>query len=75
MSDGRLREAYKLITSQRSASDRIRCIPPDDLLALAEHRLSTSRRLEALDHIMDCSACRQEFELLRAIRRAGEVIE
>jgi hypothetical protein len=34
---------------------------------------SEASRLATLDHVMSCSACKQEFELLRAIRAAERV--
>jgi hypothetical protein len=75
LSDDKLREVYEQIASRRAAGKRTHCIPPDDLLALAERRITGSRRLEMLDHVMRCGACREEFELLRAIREARKTIE
>lgn len=75
MSDERLREAYEQLLARRAAVNRIHCISPDELLELAEHRLTTSRRLEVLDHVMGCRACREDFELLRAIQEARIAIE
>lgn len=75
MSDERLREAYEQILSRRPAGSRISCVSPDELLDLAEQQLTRSRRLEVLDHVMGCGACREDFELLRAIREARTVLE
>src|SRR5215217_3896641 len=36
------------------------------LLALAERSGSETARLEVLDHVMACDACRREFDLIRA---------
>jgi len=74
LSDDKLREAYEQIVSRRTAGERTHCIPPDDLLALAKGRLATSRRPEVLDHVMRCRACLDEFELLRAIRKARNML-
>jgi hypothetical protein len=75
VSDERLREAYERILARRAAVNRIHCVSPDELLELAEHRLATSRRLEVLDHVMGCGACREEFQLLHAIQEARIAIE
>ncbi len=75
MSDAQLRKAYEQILSRQDAGTRIHCVSPDELLELAEHRLTTSRRLEVLDHVMGCRACREEFELLHAIQEASTAIE
>jgi hypothetical protein len=75
VSDDKLRAAYEQILSRWAAGSRKHCIPPEDLLASAEQRLTRNRELEVLDHIMGCRPCREDFELLRAIRKAKTVIE
>lgn len=39
---------------------------PEALLALAERSGREAERLEVLDHVMACDACRREFDLVRA---------
>ncbi len=75
MNDERLREAYEQVLARRAAVHRTHCVSPHELLELAEHRLTTSRRLEVLDHVMGCRACREDFELLQAIQEARQAIE
>jgi hypothetical protein len=75
VSDERLRKAYERILARRAAVNRIHCVSPDELLELAEHRLTAGRRLEVLDHVMSCATCREDFELLRAFQEAHIEIE
>jgi hypothetical protein len=49
----------------------VSCVAPEDILALVRRELPEERRLEVLDHVMACDACRREFDLLRAVEAAG----
>jgi len=75
--DAPLRELYgralTLRDSARSggAAPAASCVAPEDILALVRRELPEDRRLEVLDHVMACEACRREFDLLRAVEAAG----
>ena len=71
MTDDELRTAYQRAMAARPPANRLHCPDPDTLLALVQRQGPESVRLETLDHTMSCPACRQDFELLRAIE-AGE---
>lgn len=75
MSDARLRELYAR-SFGAGAGTGTATLPathpsPEDVLALAQGSLPESRRLALLDHVMACSDCRAEFDMLRAIETAG----
>lgn len=72
MNDDELRRAYAVLLAQRPASGRGQCVNPDALLAVVERRGPEAERLALLDHAMSCPDCRGEFEMLRAVRVAGE---
>jgi hypothetical protein len=71
MTDEQLREAYAQAVERRGGTERDRCPTPEALLALARRQGPEGDRLATLDHAMACPACRDEFELLRSIERAG----
>lgn len=71
MTDDDLRAAYRRTTMTRSAADRAGCPAPEAVAALVAREGSESGRLATLDHVMSCSACHRDFELLRAIDTAG----
>ena len=71
MTDDELRDAYARAMAARTSTTRTGCPRPDALVALVRREGPEATRLETLDHTMACAACRQEFELLRAID-AGE---
>jgi len=64
--DERLRSAYRtaLETRQRTASASHP--EPEALVAVAERSGSEAVRLEVLDHVMSCDACRRDLDLVRA---------
>ncbi len=72
MSDEGLRAAYERALATRTPGERAACPAPEAILALVRRQGREAERLAQLDHIMACAACREEFELLRAIERAGE---
>jgi hypothetical protein len=66
LTDERLRLAYSDALRDRARAERVTCVPPETLLALVEHTGSEAARLEALDHVMACTRCRRELDLVRA---------
>jgi hypothetical protein len=75
VSDEALREAYQRALDARRVSGREPCVAPEAMLSLLRREGTEEQRLETLDHLMGCGACRSEFELLRSIERAGETEE
>lgn len=66
LNDERLRLAYgRLLESRTDGSPRSHP-EPEALVALAERSGSEAVRLEVLDHVMTCDACRRELDLVRA---------
>jgi hypothetical protein len=70
MSDTRLQELYARALGRRSGGAN--CVAPEELLALVRREGPEEQRLKVLDHAMACAECRREFELLRALAKAGE---
>src|SRR5215208_1442587 len=70
MSDTRLQELYARALDRRSGGAN--CVTPEELLALVRSDGREEQRLRVLDHVMSCAECRREFELLRALTKAGE---
>jgi len=64
--DERLRLAYGTALERRADGSRHPHPDPEALLALAERSGSEAARLEVLDHVMSCSSCRRELDLVRA---------
>src|SRR5215510_6062414 len=71
VTDEALREAYERALDARRVTGREACVSPEAMLSLLRREGSEEQRLETLDHVMDCGACRSEFELLRSIEQAG----
>lgn len=71
VTDEALREAYQRALDARRVSGREPCVAPEAMLSLLRREGAEEQRLEALDHVMGCGACRSEFELLRSIEQAG----
>lgn len=76
--DGELRQAYDELLRAHGQRDRAACPSPEALLALVEREGAETDRLRTLDHVMSCSACRRDFDLLRtatesATRALGEL--
>lgn len=72
MSDEGLREAYARAVATRAPGRRTACPVPEAILSVVRREGSDEQRLTVLDHVMACPTCGAEFELLRAIERAGE---
>ena len=65
--DERLRQAYRAAVLDRGLRAGDGSHPePEALVAVAERSGSEAVRLEVLDHVMSCDACRRELELVRA---------
>jgi len=64
--DERLRGAYGASLEKRGRDVRGSHPEPEALLALVERSGSEAVRLELLDHVMACDACRRELDLVRA---------
>lgn len=65
--DGALRAAYAPRLRERATTDRAECPGEDALLAAIRGEGSEAERLRVLDHALQCSACRPELALLRAV--------
>jgi hypothetical protein len=74
MSDEQLRLAYARARDDRVEAKRRSCPDLEALLALVQREGSESQRMEALDHVSGCSACRRELEVLRSFDRAGRAL-
>jgi hypothetical protein len=72
MGDARLRAAFRAVADTRPVSERVSCPAPELLLELVERRGAEEARLETLDHVMSCGACRREVDLLRTAVSAAE---
>jgi hypothetical protein len=70
MTDAELRAAYEQAMRKRGTSDRAACPSPEAIQALVERTAPEAERLTTLDHVMQCVDCKNEFELLRALRQA-----
>ena len=65
--DERLRQAYRAAVLDRGPRAGGESHPePEALVAVAERSGSEAVRLDVLDHVMACDACRRELELVRA---------
>lgn len=71
MTEDALREAYQRALDGRRVTGRERCVSPEAMLSLLRREGTEEQRLEVLDHVMGCGACRSEFELLRSLEEAG----
>ena len=63
--DEQLRLAYGASLAERAHKGAAHP-QPEALLALAERSGREAERLEVLDHVMACGACRRDFDLVRA---------
>ena len=71
LTDTRLRELYAQGLDASGGRKSEHCPAPDVMLALVRGEGDERERLATLDHVMACSECSREFELLRAIDRAS----
>ena len=66
MRDEQLRAAYAEAVASRPVQ-REGCPPPEQIRALVERAGSEPDRLVTLDHVMTCSACRREYDLIQSV--------
>lgn len=74
MTDDQLQELYSRTLARGDSLPRNgsgQCVTPEKLLGLIRREGSEEQRLQTLDHVMACEACRHELDLLRAIEQAG----
>ncbi len=74
MTDDQLRELYGRALARGDSlpgNGPGHCATPEKLLGLIRREGREEQRLQTLDHVMACEACRREFDLLRAIEQAG----
>jgi hypothetical protein len=71
VSDERLRALYASAVASGTARVAGEHPAPDTIAALARREGSEEARLATLDHVMACPECRRDFDLLRAVERAG----
>ena len=71
MSDDRLRDLYAIAVSGQSAGAAGEHPAPEVIAALVRREGPEEGRLATLDHVMSCADCRRDFDLLRAVERAG----
>lgn len=65
-----LRRLYQRSLESRGISGPDTCPEPEAILAVVEGRAPEDVRLQTLDHVAQCSGCRQELDLLRALGEA-----
>lgn len=71
VSEARLREIYAGVMATRGLKVAgAPCPAPEAVLALVRREGSESSRLATLDHVMSCTECRSEFDLLRSVEVA-----
>ena len=71
MSDDRLRELYAIAQGDRPDGPGGEPPAPEVIAALVRREGPEEERLATLDHVMSCAECRRDFDLLRAVERAG----
>lgn len=71
MSDEQLKQAYERAMASRAPDARAGCPAAESILALVRREGGEEQRLSVLDHVMACPSCRDDFELLRSVERAG----
>lgn len=74
MNDHELRTLYERLQARREPG-RGRCVAPEHLMRLAAGDATESERLDWLDHVAGCPACRAELNLARAVAEAGRGLE
>jgi hypothetical protein len=71
VSDDRLRDLYAIAQGDRPAGTGGEHPAPEVIAALVRREGLEEERLATLDHVMSCPECRRDFDLLRAVERAG----
>jgi hypothetical protein len=75
MNEDRMRELYAASTARRAASDPPCEVSLQAMIDVLERRGSEEERRNVLAEILRSPACREEFELLRAVVRASHPVE
>lgn len=74
MTDDQLRELYARALAGGASlpgNGSGQCVTPEKLLGLVRREGTEEQRLQTLDHVMACEACRRELDLLKTIEQAG----
>jgi hypothetical protein len=71
VTEQRLRELYAAAVSDRTLGPETGHPEPEAIAALVHREGPEEPRLAILDHVMACAECQREFDLLRAVERAG----
>lgn len=71
VNDQELRAVYGDVMTSRRGSRHSACPEPEAILALVRREGPEETRLATLDHVMSCTDCRSEFDLVRSIELAG----
>ncbi len=71
VSEEQVRQIYAGVMTARAGRRRTACPSPEAILALARREGTEEARLATLDHVMSCTDCRAELDLLRSIELAG----
>jgi hypothetical protein len=72
--DARLRSAYDELLAARAPADRVGCPAPEALLRVVDREGDETSRLATLDHVLTCSWCRPELDMLRASADAASMV-
>ena len=71
VNDEQLQALYSGIMTSRPRGRASTCPESEAMLALVRREGTEEARLATLDHVMSCSDCRSELDLLRSIELAG----
>lgn len=71
MNDDQLKVLYAHARSNRAQRSGTCELPLEAMLAVLEHRGSEAERMETLRRVLANPACKEEFELLRAVAQAA----
>ena len=71
MSDDRLRDLYTAAVQAGVATSGGTHPTPEAIAQLIRREGTEEARLATLDHVMSCSNCRRDFDLLRTVEQAG----
>lgn len=74
MNEERMRELYARSTARRAASDPPCEVSLERMIDVLERRGTEEERRQVLAEILRSPACREEFELLRAVVRASKPV-
>jgi hypothetical protein len=71
VTDERLHELYATAARRGATGTGGQHPTPEAIAALVRREGTEESRLVTLDHVMSCADCTREFDLLRAVERAG----